>query len=134
MLHTVATVIVDEAVEHGCGGIILEELDRIGIRERLPHADWHAMWACHKLKQCVEYETEERGVFMDTVTPKNSSKRCNECGGVRDDNRRQDEFERQRWGNQSHVDYNAARNVAELSLLQDHQPSRGRSISQYALK
>ena len=132
VLHSVANGIVHEAVEHDCDGIIFEKLD--GIRDRLPYADWHSMWAFRKLKQFVEYKAEEQGVFVDTVNPKNTSKWCNECGCVRDDNRHQDEFECQRCGKQNHADYNAAKNIAELYLLRGHQPSRGRSISQYALK
>ncbi|WP_394324606.1 zinc ribbon domain-containing protein [Haloquadratum walsbyi] len=71
-------------------------------------------------------------MFVDTVNPQNTSKRCNECGNVRDDNRCQDEFECQRCGKNNHADYNAAKNVAELYLPRGHQPFRGRSISQYA--
>jgi IS605 OrfB family transposase len=132
VLHTVANGIVDEALEHECNGIIFEKLDE--IRDDLPYADWHSKWAFRKLKQFVEYKAEEQGVFVDTVNPKNTSKRCNECGCVHDDNRHRDEFECQRCGKQNHADYNAAKNVAELYLRRGHQPSRGRSVSQYALK
>jgi putative transposase len=132
VLHSVANGIVEEAIEYDCDGIIFEKLD--GIREDLPEAEWHSMWAFRKLKQFVEYKAEERGLFVDTVNPKNTSKRCNECGSVRDDNRYGDKFECQRCGKQNHADYNAAKNIAELYLLRGHQPSRGRSISQYALK
>jgi hypothetical protein len=52
---------------------------RDGIRDRF-HTDWHSQWAFHKLKQCVEYEAEQQGVFIDAVNPKNTSKRCNDCG------------------------------------------------------
>ena len=132
VLHTVASGIVDEALEYGCDGIIFEKLD--GIRDDLPYADWHSQWAFRKLKQFVEYKAEEKGVFVDTVNPKNTSKRCPECGSVREENRHRDECECQRCGNQNHADYTAAKNIAELSLLRGHQPSRWRSVSQYALK
>jgi transposase len=49
------------------------------------------MWAFHKLKRFVEYSSEERAAFVDTVHPGNTSQRCN--GNVRDDNRHQNEFE-----------------------------------------
>ena len=147
VLHSVANGIIEEALEHGCDGIIFEDLD--GIRERLREADWHSMWAFRKLKQYVEYKAEVKELFVDKVNPKNTSKRCNDCGCVRDDNRHQDEFECQRCGNRNHADYNAvvrlrltgskreafatAKNVAELYLLRSHQSPRRRSISQYAL-
>lgn len=132
VLHTVANGIVEEAVEHNCDGIIFEKLD--GIREDLPEAKWHSMWAFRKLKSLVEYKAEEQGVFVDTVNPKNTSKRCNECGCVREDNRHQSEFECQACGKSNHADYNAAKNIGELYLLRGHQLSRERSVSQYALK
>jgi hypothetical protein len=62
---------------------------RDGTRDRF-HTDWHSKCAFRKLKQCVEYEAEQRGVFVDTVNPKNTSKRYTECG--RDDTRHRDEF------------------------------------------
>ena len=132
VLHSVANGIVEEAIEHNCDGIIFEKLD--GFRDRLPEADWHSIWAFRKLKNFVKYKAEERGLFVDTVNPENTSKRCNECGCVRDGNRHGNEFECQRCGKSNHADYNAAKNIAELYLLRGHQPSRGRSISQYALK
>ena len=132
VLHSVASGIVEEALEYDCDGIIFEKLD--GIRDDLPYADWHSMWAFRKLKQYVVYKAKEEDVFVDTVNPKNTSKRCNECGSVRDDNRHRNEFDCQRCGNQNHAEYNAAKNIAELSLLRGHQPSRWRSVSQYALK
>jgi Transposase and inactivated derivatives len=67
------------------------------------------MWAFRKLTQFVEYKPEEQewGVFVDTVNPKNTSKRCNECGYVHDDDRHRDEFECQQCGKQNRADYNA---------------------------
>lgn len=130
-LHDVANGIVDEALEHECAGIIFEDLE--GIRERLPEADWHSQWAFRRLKRYVEYRAEMEGLFVDTVDPKNTSKRCSDCGCVSDENRNQDKFECQRCENRNHADYNAAKNVAILYLLRGHQSPRGRSISQYAL-
>lgn len=132
VLHSVANGIVEEALENDCEGIILEDLE--GIREDLPFAQWHAEWAFRKLKDFVEYKAEYEGLFVDTIDPRNTSKRCNECGFVHDNNRHSGEFECRRCGKQNHADYNAAKNVAELYLLRGHQPPRGRSVSQYALK
>jgi IS605 OrfB family transposase len=132
VLHSIANGIVEEAIEYDCNGIIFEKLD--GIRDNLPEADWHSKWAFRKLKNFVTYRAEYRGLFVDTVNPKNTSKRCNECGSVRDNNRYGNKFKCKRCGNQNHADYNAAKNIAELYLLRGHQPSRGRSVSQYALK
>ena len=148
VLHAVSNGIVAEAVEHDCDGIIFEDLT--DIREDLPFAAWHSEWAFRKLKGFVEYKAEYEGLFVDTVNPRNTSKRCNECGFTHDSNRHAGEFECVSCGKTNHADYNAvvrlrltgskrfafatAKNVAELYLRRGHQPSRRRSVSQYALK
>jgi len=133
VLHGVANGIVEEAVRYDCDGIIFEELD--GIRERLPKAAWHSKWAFNRLYNYVEYKAEAEGLFVDTTDPKNTSKRCAECGFVHSDNRQsRSAFECQECGNRNHSDYNAAKNVAELYLRREQQSSRRRGVSQYALK
>lgn len=132
VLHAVSNGIVEEAIEHGCDGIIFEDLT--DIREDLPEAAWHSEWAFRKLKEFVEYKAEYEGLFIDTVNPRNTSKRCNECGFTHDSNRHRGEFECVSCGKSNHADYNAAKNVAELYLRRGHQPSGRRSVSQYALK
>ncbi|AGB38365.1 RNA-guided endonuclease InsQ/TnpB family protein [Natronococcus occultus] len=133
VLHSVANGIVEEALEHDCDGIVFEELD--GIRERLPEAAWHSEWAFDRLYEYVEYKAEAEGLFVETTNPKNTSKRCAECGFIHDANRpSRDTFECQQCGNRNHADYNAAKNVADVSLRREQQSSRGRGVSQYALK
>ena len=132
VLHSVANGVVEEALAHDCAGIILEDLNK--IREDLPFAQWHSEWAFRKLTDFIEYKAEYEGLFVDTINPQNTSKRCNECGFVYDENRHSESFECRRCGKQNHADYNAAKNIAELYLLRGHQPPRGRSVSQYALK
>ena len=86
------------------------------------------------MKEFVEYKAEYEGLFIDTVNPRNTSKRCNECGFTHDSNRHRGEFECVSCGKSNHTDYNAAKNIAELYLRRGHQPSGRRSVSQYALK
>nr|WP_217920508.1 RNA-guided endonuclease TnpB family protein [Halolamina sp. CBA1230] len=133
VLHSVANGIVEEALHYDCDGIVFEELG--GIRERLPEAAWHSEWAFDRLYEYVEYKAEARGLFVETTNPKNTSKRCAECGYIHDNNRpSRDMFECQQCGNQNHADYNAAKNVADVYLRREQQSSRGRGVSQYALK
>ncbi|WP_254840137.1 RNA-guided endonuclease InsQ/TnpB family protein [Natronomonas marina] len=132
VMHFVANGIIEEALTHDCDVIVFEELD--GIREDLQQANWHAEWAFRKLREFVAYKAKAEGLYVDTVNPENTSKRCNECGHISNSNRSHGEFECERCGKQNHADYNAAKNIAELYLLRGHQPSRGRSVSQYALK
>lgn len=132
-LHSVANGIIEEALRYDCDGIVFEELD--GIRERLPEAVWHSEWAFNRLYEYVEYKAEAEGLFVETTNPKNTSKRCAECGFIHDANRpSRDTFECQQCGTRNHADYNAAKNVADVYLRREQQSSRGRGISQYALK
>jgi len=133
VLHSVANGLIEEALRYDCDGIVFEELD--GIRERLPEAAWHSEWAFDRLYEYVEYKAEAEGLFVETTNPKNTSKRCAECGYIHDDNRpSRDTFECQQCGNRNHADYNAAKNVADVYLRREQQSSRGRGVSQYALK
>jgi IS605 OrfB family transposase len=133
ILHSVANGIVEEALRYDCDGIVFEELD--GIRDRLTEAAWHSEWAFNRLFEYVEYKAEMEGLFVETTAPKNTSKRCSECGFTHSHNRpSRDTFECQRCKNRNHADYNAAKNVADAYLRREQQSSRGRGVSQYALK
>lgn len=133
VLHSVANGIIEEAIQHDCAGIVFEQLE--GIRDRLPNAAWHSTWAFNQLYTYVEYKATAEGLFVDTTNPRNTSKRCAECGFIDDSNRpTRETFECQQCGNRNHADYNAAKNVAGMYLRREQQSSRGRGVSQYALK
>nr|WP_245708395.1 transposase [Halohasta litchfieldiae] len=133
VLHAVANGILQEALNYDCDGIVFEELD--GIRRRLPNAAWHSKWAFDRLYQYVQYKAESEGLFVDTTSPKNTSKRCAECGFVHGANRpSRDRFDCQNCETRNHADYNAAKNVAEMYLRREQQSSCRRGVSQYALK
>jgi len=133
VLHTVANGIVQEALEYDCDGIVFEELD--GIQRRLSNAAWHSKWAFDRIYEYVQYKAETEGIFVDTTSPKNTSKRCAECGFVHESNRpTRDRFDCRNCDTQNHADYNAAKNVAEMYLRGEQQSSRRRGVSQYALK
>jgi len=110
-IHTVANELVAEAVEHDCDVIVFEELD--GIRERLPHAKWHHLWAFRRLFEYVAYKAPERGVSVEQVAPNHTSQRCSrmDCGFTHDDNRDGERFHCQKCGYEVNADYNAAKNI-----------------------
>jgi len=133
VLHSVANGIVAEALRYNCDGIVFEDLRE--IRERLPDAAWHSEWAFNRLYEYVAYKADAEGIFVATTAPQQTSKRCAECGFVSDVNRpTRDTFACQQCGNRNHADYNAAKNIAERYLRREQQSSRGRGVSQYALK
>jgi IS605 OrfB family transposase len=110
-IHTVANELVSEAVEHDCDVIVFEELD--GIRERLPDAKWHHVWAFRRLSEYVEYKAPERGVSVEQVAPNHTSQRCSrtDCGFTHERNRDGEQFCCQKCGYEVNADYNAAKNI-----------------------
>jgi len=108
-LHRVANEIVAEAVEHDCSHIVFEDLT--DIRENVPQASWHHLWAFRRLSEYVEYKAREQGIKAVQVDPRNTSKRCSTCGFTHDDNRHGEDFECLDCGYQNHADYNASKNI-----------------------
>ncbi|MFO7927703.1 RNA-guided endonuclease InsQ/TnpB family protein [Natronomonas sp.] len=110
-IHTVANELVTEAVEHDCDVIVFEGLT--DIRERLPQANWHHVWAFRRLFEYVSYKALERGVSVEQVEPNHMSQRCSrtDCGFTHDDKRHGEHFECQKCGYKVNADYNAAKNI-----------------------
>jgi len=110
-IHTVANELVEEAVEHDCDVIVFEDLT--DIRERLPQAKWHHVWAFRRLYEYTEYKAPEQGVSVKQVEPNYTSQRCSrtDCGFTHDDNRHGEHFECQKCGYEVNADYNAAKNI-----------------------
>ncbi len=110
-IHTVANELIAEAVEHDCNVIVFEDLT--DIRERLPHAKWHHVWAFRRLFEYVEYKAPERGVTVKEVAPNHTSQRCSrtDCGFTHESNRDGEHFHCQKCGYEVNADYNAAKNI-----------------------
>jgi putative transposase len=110
-LHTVANEIVTEAVEHNCDEIVFEDLT--DIRERLPQAQWHHVWAFRRLFNYVEYKAPEQGISVEQIEPNHTSQHCSrtDCGFTHEDNRNGEQFCCLKCGYEVNADYNAAKNV-----------------------
>ncbi|MEF8853683.1 MAG: transposase [Haloarculaceae archaeon] len=109
-LHRVTNELVGEALETGCTVIAFENLT--DIRDRLPSARQFHEWAFRRLYEYVSYKAKERGIRVEQVNPKNTSRRCSSCGFTHEDNRpSQDTFYCRSCGYENHADYNAAKNI-----------------------
>jgi IS605 OrfB family transposase len=110
-IHTVANELVAEAVEHDCDVIAFEDLT--DIRERLPHATWHHVWAFRCLFEYVSYKAPEQGVSVEQVEPNHTSQRCSrmDCRFTHEDNRHGERFYCQNCGYEVNADYSAAKNI-----------------------
>ena len=128
-LHTVANEIVTEAVEHECDVIVFEDLS--DIRERLPQAKWHHIWAFRRLVAYVDYKAPEQGVSVDQVEPSHTSQRCSrtDCGFTHEDNRDGEQFRCLKCGYEVNADYNAAKNVGTRYARKEHHRLRSSPTS-----
>ena len=110
-IHTIANELVSEAIEHDCDVIAFEDLN--DIREGLPQAKWHHVWAFRRLFEYVSYKAPEQGVSVEQVEPNHTSQRCSrtDCGFTHPNNRQGEHFECQKCGYAVNADYNAAKNI-----------------------
>jgi IS605 OrfB family transposase len=110
-IHTIANELVSEAVEHDCDVIAFEDLS--DIRERLPHAKWHHVWAFRRLYEYVSYKAPDQEISVENVEPNHTSQRCSrtDCGFTHEDNRHGDRFKCQKCGYEVNADYNGAKNI-----------------------
>ena len=131
-LHQVANQILEEARTHDCEYIAFENLKH--IRERAPPVKEFHQWAHRQLVDLVEYKTEAEGISVELVDPKNTSRRCPECGHTSRGNRvRQAEFECESCGATQNVDYVGVKNVGWRYVRRGLQSSRRTGDSQLAL-
>jgi len=109
--ETVEIEVSDDTEHQTVLGIDLEELT--DIRERLPHADWHHVWAFRRLVEYVEYKAPGRSVAVKQVEPDHTSRRCShtDCGFTHEDNRDGEQFKCLKWGYEINADYNGAKNI-----------------------
>jgi IS605 OrfB family transposase len=133
LLHRISKAIVQEAITHGCGTIVFENL--AGIRDRMARAKKFHQWAFNQLYEYVEYKAETFGIDVDQVNPRNTSRRCSKCGHTAKNNRqRQDRFCCQQCGYEVHADYNAAKNIGWKQVRSGLKSPSGRATNQLALK
>lgn len=115
--HKVSKYIVDFAVKNRCGIIQMEDLS--GATSEV-HNKMLKDWSYYDLQQKIEYKAKEQGIEVKKVNPKYTSKRCNKCGCIHEDNRdcknNQAKFECKVCGHGKdkdvNADVNASRNIA----------------------
>lgn len=126
-IHTVANELVTEAVETDCDVIVFEKLN--GIRERVPFAEWHHIWAFRQLYEYVAYKAPVYGIDVEHVEPQHTSQRCSKCGFTHEDNRDGEHFRCRKCEYAVNADYNAAKNIGLRYVRQEHHRLRSRQKS-----
>ncbi|ERH12069.1 MAG: transposase, IS605 OrfB family, central region, partial [halophilic archaeon J07HB67] len=124
-LHRISNELVTEARENGCTVIAFEDLT--DIRERTG-GSWGHKWAFKRLYEYVKYKAEAYGLRVKQVNPKNTSRRCSECGFTHPDNREGAQFECLKCEYQNDADYNAAKNIGLRYLRQNQTGADGGAL------
>jgi IS605 OrfB family transposase len=94
--------------------IVLEDLKGIRSRSTVRHGQRgrHSKWAFNQLRAFIEYKARVAGVPVLMVDPRDTSRRCSECGHVEKRNRvSQSLFRCRVCGFMEDADLNAARNI-----------------------
>ena len=111
--HKYSRYIVDFAVKNKCGVIQMEDLSGATANT---HEKFLKEWSYYDLQTKIEYKAKEVGIQIVKINPKYTSKRCNQCGNIHDDNRdcknNQAKFKCTVCGHEDNADINAAKNIA----------------------
>jgi putative transposase len=112
--HRIAKQVVAKAKATG-RAIALEDLkgirDRVSVKKPEQRAR-HAGWAFFQLRSFVEYKARLAGVPVVTVDPRDTSRRCHQCGYTDKANRKdRATFRCRHCLHSANADVNAARNI-----------------------
>lgn len=100
--------------------LAFEDLTHIRSRIRGRHGQQQRRlhsWSYHRLLEYTTYKAMPAGALVDTVNPRNTSRRCSRCGCTMKKNRKsQSEFVCQECDFRMNADLNAARNIRDRHL------------------
>ena len=111
--HKYSKYIVEFAEKSGCGVIQMEDLSgaTANVNEKFLKD-----WSYYDLQQKITYKAKEKGIEVRKISPKYTSKRCNKCGNIHDNNRdcknNQAKFKCIICGHEDNADINACKNIA----------------------
>lgn len=111
--HTWSRFIVNEALKNECGTIQIEDLTGITTDNTFLKD-----WTFYSLQQKIIDKAREHGIKVVKVKPNYTSQRCNKCGFIHNDVKKeiwrptQADFKCLNCGHGSNADLNAARNIA----------------------
>lgn len=119
--HTISKRLVAKAKDT-VRGIALEDLTGIRERATVRKAQRRTLtsWAFSQLRWFIEYKAKLAGVPLRFVEPRNTSRRCPNCGTVDKNSRRGEEFHCVVCGFVGHADHIAAENIRRVAVNQPY--------------
>lgn len=117
--HIISKKIVQLA-QDTCRSIALEDLKGFNGRQTVRKAqrERFGKWAFNQLRNFIEYKAKIIGIPVILVNPKNTSRRCSQCGYIDKTNRKsQSEFVCKHCGFSLNADINAAKNISFLASV-----------------
>src|SRR5699024_2910017 len=106
--HRYSKKIVEWAVKNEVGTIQMEDLSGISKDN-----SFLANWDYFDLQYKIKYKAEREGIEFKKIKPRYTSQRCNECGHIHKENRKDQEiFKCVQCGHKTNADLNASRNIA----------------------
>lgn len=113
--NVLSTKIIKFCVDNGCGTIHLENLSA-SKKPDSPFARVLRGMAPGKLHEMLVYKAAEKGIDVIKINPRNTSRRCSDCGHVSPGNRKdQRHFVCEKCEVELNADFNAAKNIALAS-------------------
>lgn len=101
-----------EIIDNLSGGDVIVMEDLSYIRRTAKYNKWVHKWSFRELQQFIEYKAALKGIRVVYVNPKNTSKRCSNCGSL-STSRHGGFFECLHCGFSCDADLNASRNLAQ---------------------
>ena len=112
-LHQISKDFVERCYQAGVATIVIGDLN--GIRDNIQYGRkinqrLHA-WSFAKLTQQITYKAALKGIVVEKISERNTSKTCHCCGKISKSNRKTRGVYRCECGWQAHADVNAAANI-----------------------
>jgi len=108
VLHSASRSIISTASSYSNSKIVLEDLTGYRNSARRPIHDWpFALF-----QEMIMYKAKAKGIPVELINPRNTSKMCRHCSHISDSNRNGDDFKCVSCGYEVHADVNAAMNIA----------------------
>jgi IS605 OrfB family transposase len=113
--HALTRQVIKFCLQHDCGTIHVEDL--ASLRQEDVKSEYRRLlWIPSKFLDLLSYKAKEAGIEIVMINPRNTSRRCSECGHISKGNRKKQKvFICEACGDPQkpvHADYNAARNIA----------------------